>query len=95
MKTSSYSSLCILPLVALAFDLIAADRSVTAIAGESLVRHVTIEPATADVQCIDSVALVSWSQVKIHNLNHINDALLMKIQVIMGRDMSKKIEKKR
>jgi CRP-like cAMP-binding protein len=55
----------------------------------------TGEPATADVQCIDSVALVSWSQAKIHNLNHINDALLMKIQVIMGKAMSKKIEKRR
>ena len=52
----------------------------------------TGEPATADVTCNDNVRLIAWSQRKIHNLEHLNSQLLMKIQVILGKDMSRKIE---
>ncbi len=53
----------------------------------------TGEPASADVKCVGHVKCISWSQLKIHNLNHINSGLLMKIQLILGKDLSKKVKK--
>jgi len=62
--------LCILPLVALAFDLIATDRSVAATAADSLVRHVTIEPATADVPRSDTASIARLSDGRLMVVYH-------------------------
>ena len=64
------SLLCLLPLVALAFDLIAAERSVAARAADSLVRHVTIEPATADVPRSDTASIARLSDGRLMVFYH-------------------------
>ena len=70
MTTSSYSLLCLLPLVPLAFVLIATDRSVAATAADSLVRHVTIEPATADVPRSDTASIARMSDGRLMVVYH-------------------------
>jgi sialidase-1 len=70
MTKPSYSLLCILALAALASDLIAADRSVAATAADSLVRHVTIEPATADVPRSDTASIARLSDGRLMVVYH-------------------------
>ena len=52
----------------------------------------TSEPASADVKCNGEVEYIAWSQEQLKNLNHINPDLLIKIQVILGKDLSSKLK---
>lgn len=70
MKTSSYSLLCILPLVALALVLIAADGSVADTAADSLVRHVMIEPATAETPRSDTASVAELADGRLMVVYH-------------------------
>ena len=66
MKTLLY----ILPLVALAFDLMAADGSVAPAVTDSVVRHVTIEAATADVPRSDTASIARQSDGRLMLVYH-------------------------
>jgi len=52
----------------------------------------TSEPASADVKSNGCVEYIAWSQEQLKNLNHINPDLLIKIQVIIGKDLSSKLK---
>ncbi len=54
----------------------------------------TGDPASADVKAIGSVEYITWSQEKIHHLKEINQPLLDKLHVILGRDLSYKLKNK-
>lgn len=51
----------------------------------------TQEPASADVRAVGEVELNSWNQRKLHRLGKINPDLSLKIQRILGRDVTDKI----
>ena len=52
----------------------------------------TGEPASADVLADGEVELMVWEQEKIRNLNQINPDLFIKIQNILGKDLSVKLK---
>ena len=53
----------------------------------------TGEPATADVFAVDEVSYISWNQNKLHSLEQLNPDLLIKIQNILGKDLTSKLKK--
>jgi len=51
----------------------------------------TGNPATADVNAQGSVKLISWPQIKLRGLQQINPDLFIKLQSILGKDLTQKI----
>ena len=51
------------------------------------------EPATADVFVPDKASYISWNQQKLHSLEQLNPDLLIKIQNILGKDLTTKLKK--
>jgi hypothetical protein len=55
----------------------------------------TGEPASADVVADGPVRIVSWEQEKLRSLDQLNPKLLIKLQGILGKDLTKKIRASR
>ncbi|MBN1407025.1 MAG: cyclic nucleotide-binding domain-containing protein [Calditrichaceae bacterium] len=53
----------------------------------------TGEPATADVFVPAIASYISWDQQKLHSLEQLNPDLLIKIQHILGKDLTTKLKK--
>jgi voltage-gated potassium channel len=53
---------------------------------------VTGEPASADVIADGAVRCLAWPQEKLHHLERLNPALLVKLQKILARDLSGKVK---
>ena len=53
----------------------------------------TGESATADVFAPDKVSYISWEQQKVRSLEQLNPDLLIKIQNILGKDLTTKLKK--
>lgn len=53
----------------------------------------TGEPATADVFATDEASYISWNQQKLRSLEQLNTDLLIKIQNILGNDLTVKLKK--
>ncbi|MEJ2544435.1 MAG: cyclic nucleotide-binding domain-containing protein, partial [Calditrichaceae bacterium] len=53
----------------------------------------TGEPATADVFIPDNLSYISWDQKKVRSLEQLNPDLLIKIQNILGKDLTSKLKK--
>lgn len=53
---------------------------------------VTGEPASADVIADGPVRCLAWPQEKLHHLERLNPALLVKLQRILARDLSGKVK---
>jgi len=51
----------------------------------------TAEPASADVKANGLVKYMSWDQEKLRSLRQINSELFIKIQNVIGKDLTKKI----
>ncbi len=51
----------------------------------------TGNPATADVKAKGSVKLLSWPQSKLRGLQQINPDLFIKLQNILGKDLTQKV----
>ncbi|MCE9501107.1 MAG: popeye domain-containing protein [Leptospira sp.] len=52
----------------------------------------TGEPASADVSATGTVKYLSWSQEKLKSLHQLNPSLYIKLQVILGQDLSRKLK---
>lgn len=52
----------------------------------------TDEPASADVCAEGLVRIVSWDQDKLANLKQVNPNLLIQLQAILGKDLSRKLK---
>ena len=52
----------------------------------------TGEPATADVYADGYVRFIAWEQAKLRSLKQINPDLLIKIQNILGKDLTEKLK---
>lgn len=52
----------------------------------------TEEPASADVRAEGIVRYVSWDQAKLASLKQVNPELLIKLQAILGKDLSRKLK---
>lgn len=53
----------------------------------------TGEPATADVFVPEKASYISWNQQKLRSLEQLNPDLLIKIQNILGKDLTSKLKK--
>ena len=53
----------------------------------------TGDPATADVFVPDKAAYISWDQQKLRSLKQLNPDLLIRIQNILGKDLTSKLKK--
>lgn len=53
----------------------------------------TGEPATADVFATDEASYIFWNQQKLRSLEQLNTDLLIKIQNILGNDLTVKLKK--
>lgn len=53
----------------------------------------TGEPATADVFVPDNLNYITWDQKKVRSLEQLNPDLLIKIQNILGKDLTTKLKK--
>ena len=53
----------------------------------------TRDTATADVFVPDKASYISWDQQKLHSLEQLNPDLLIKIQNILGKDLTLKLKK--
>lgn len=53
----------------------------------------TGEPATADVFVPKEASYISWNQQKLRSLEQLNPDLLIKIQNILGKDLTSKLKK--
>ena len=47
--------------------------------------------ASADVKALGNVKLISWEQKKLHSLKQINTELFIKLQNILGKDLTEKV----
>lgn len=54
----------------------------------------TGEKASADARAIDTVEYIGWDQDKLSNLKLANPDLMIKIQAILGKDLTKKLKQK-
>ena len=54
----------------------------------------TGEPASADVVNVDNTKCIVWSKNKIKHLEQLNQDLLMKLQVTLGKDLTNKLQSK-
>ncbi len=52
----------------------------------------TEEPASADVHADGAVSFISWDQQKLANLKQVNPTLLIKLQAILGKDLTHKLK---
>lgn len=52
----------------------------------------TEEPASADVWAEGPVSYISWDQAKLARLKQVNPDLLIKLQAILGKDLSYKLK---
>lgn len=53
----------------------------------------TGEPASADVVNEEKTRCIVWSKDKLKHLEQLNQALLMKLQVMLGKDLTYKLQK--
>lgn len=54
----------------------------------------TGEKASADACAIDTVEYIGWDQDKLSNLKLANPGLMIKIQAVLGKDLTKKLKQK-
>jgi len=52
----------------------------------------TGEPASADVIAEEEIEYISWSQEKLRHLSLVNSDVLLKVQVILGKDLTNKLK---
>ena len=52
----------------------------------------TEEPAAADVRADGPAVIISWDQRKLANLKQVNRDLLIKLQAILGKDLTRKLK---
>ena len=52
----------------------------------------TGEAATADVYAEGAVRYIAWEQTKLRSLDQLNPDLLIKIQNILGKDLTQKLK---
>jgi len=53
----------------------------------------TGEPASADVVNVEKIQCIVWSKDKLKQLEQLNQALLMKLQVTLGKDLTHKLQR--
>lgn len=73
-----------------------ADKLIAKLSRGSFVAEMSFltgEPATADVFVPEKASYISWNQQKLRSLEQLNPDLLIKIQNILGKDLTSKLKK--